>query len=307
MPAWGDGMDAHIVPDPTVRLIRVLAGGAKRIVFVSGNFNIVHPGHLRLLKFAAEAGDFLVVGVSDDLRPALPYPPTCASKAYARYRLSTTHSFWRIPPVPSSPSCSPTWLSKARSTRQPTIPNVRSLKATAEELLFGSGEVRFSSLNLLQREYFELNLSTISVPKDYPTRHGFSMSDLKHALQKVQGLRVLVIGDLIIDEYINCDPIGMSQEDPTIVLIPIESKTFVGGAGIVAAHARGLGAEVEFLTFAGADEPASYAEESLSSIMSTRHCSLTTPVRQHESNDFARTTRRCFGSITFANTQSRRI
>ena len=44
----------------------------------------------------------------------------------------------------------------------------------------------------------------------------------------------------------------MSQEDPTIVFTPIESKTFVGGAGIVAAHARGLGAEVEFLTVAGA-------------------------------------------------------
>ena len=36
-----------------------------RIVFVSGNFNIVHPGHLRLLRFAAECGDFLVVGVYD--------------------------------------------------------------------------------------------------------------------------------------------------------------------------------------------------------------------------------------------------
>jgi bifunctional ADP-heptose synthase (sugar kinase/adenylyltransferase) len=34
-----------------------------RIVFVSGNFNIIHPGHLRLLRFAAECGDFLVVGV----------------------------------------------------------------------------------------------------------------------------------------------------------------------------------------------------------------------------------------------------
>ena len=35
------------------------------IVFVSGNFNIVHPGHLRLLKFAADCGDLLVVGIND--------------------------------------------------------------------------------------------------------------------------------------------------------------------------------------------------------------------------------------------------
>ena len=36
------------------------------IVFVSGTFNIVHPGHLRLLRFAAECGNFLVVGVLSD-------------------------------------------------------------------------------------------------------------------------------------------------------------------------------------------------------------------------------------------------
>ena len=48
----------------TVAEIQKLAGVGKRIVFVSGNFNTVHPGHLRLLRFAAECGDFLVVGVA---------------------------------------------------------------------------------------------------------------------------------------------------------------------------------------------------------------------------------------------------
>jgi len=40
--------------------------------------------------------------------------------------------------------------------------------------------------------------------------------------------KVCVIGDLIVDEYINCDPLGMSQEDPTLLVTPIESKKFVG-------------------------------------------------------------------------------
>ena len=35
-------------------------------VFVNGDFNILHPGHLRLLKFAKESGDYLVVGVNSD-------------------------------------------------------------------------------------------------------------------------------------------------------------------------------------------------------------------------------------------------
>src|SRR5688500_3846230 len=47
---------------------------AKRLVFVSGNFNVVHPGHLRLLQFAAECGDFLVVGVHDQSFPGAKLP-----------------------------------------------------------------------------------------------------------------------------------------------------------------------------------------------------------------------------------------
>jgi cytidyltransferase-like protein len=38
----------------------------KRVVFVSGNFNIIHPGHLRLLSFARSCGDVLLVGLFSD-------------------------------------------------------------------------------------------------------------------------------------------------------------------------------------------------------------------------------------------------
>jgi cytidyltransferase-like protein len=37
----------------------------KSISFVSGNFNINHPGHIRFLLFAAEQAEFLVVGIHD--------------------------------------------------------------------------------------------------------------------------------------------------------------------------------------------------------------------------------------------------
>ena len=38
----------------------------EKIVFVSGNFNVLHPGHLRLLRFASECGKELIVGVNSD-------------------------------------------------------------------------------------------------------------------------------------------------------------------------------------------------------------------------------------------------
>ena len=38
----------------------------KKIVFISGRFNVIHPGHLRLLRFAKKMGDHLIVGLESD-------------------------------------------------------------------------------------------------------------------------------------------------------------------------------------------------------------------------------------------------
>ena len=38
----------------------------KKISFVSGNFNVIHPGHLRRLKFAKEISDILIVYINPD-------------------------------------------------------------------------------------------------------------------------------------------------------------------------------------------------------------------------------------------------
>ncbi len=129
-------------------------------------------------------------------------------------------------------------------------------------MLYSSGEVHFSSIELLPKEGQGAH-SYIEKPLDYPRRHDFAIGGLVGKIAKFSGIRVLVVGDLIIDDYITCDPLGMSQEDPTIVVSPVETKTFVGGAGVVAAHARGLGAEVSYCTVVGKDESASYARASL--------------------------------------------
>lgn len=43
---------------------------AKRVVFASGVFDLLHPGHIRLLDQARSLGDILVVGVQSDANVA---------------------------------------------------------------------------------------------------------------------------------------------------------------------------------------------------------------------------------------------
>lgn len=242
--------------------IRARAAG-RRIAFVSGNFNIVHPGHLRLLRFAAECGEFLAVGVN----------PQTSEGVHVReeLRLEGVRSIGFVDSafiLPDAPEkvvelLRPEVVVKGKEHETQRNPEQAAVETYGGRLLFGSGEVSFSSLDLLRREFQEFNPSSIVKPSDYPARHGFTLQDLKRALAKFSGMRVTVLGDLIVDEYINCEPLGMSQEDPTLVVSPIQQTRFIGGAAIVAAHAHGLGAEVRFLSVSGCDAVADFAKQQL--------------------------------------------
>jgi len=250
------------VMEALAREVRERAEG-REIYFVSGNFNILHPGHLRLLRFAADLGGRLVVGVNTDDAEGVSVEQ--ALRLEGVRAIGAVHEAIAL----SEPAdrfiarLRPEFVVKGREHEGQLNSEQPIVESYGGALIFSSGEVRFSSMELLQAEYVSRGQSAIRKPVDYPLRNDFQMSDLKEALEKFRGLRVVVIGDLMVDEYINCDPLGMSREDPTLVVTPVESKRFVGGAGIVAAHAHGLGASVKFISVAGKDEQARFARREL--------------------------------------------
>lgn len=243
--------------------IRKAVSPAKRIIFVSGNFNILHPGHLRLLKFAADCGDYLVVGVNSGVNNGVVVPEHLRLENIQAIGLVNFAFLLRERPEEFIAKLRPAVVVKGKEHEGRFNPESKVVETYGGHLLFSSGEVVFSSLDLMRREFSEFNLSTIVKPQDFPDRHGFSFHNIRTVLRKFQGLRVMVVGDLIVDEYIACDALGMSQEDPTIVVTPVLQKKFVGGAGIVAAHAKGLGAEVKFISVTGKDAISQFALKQL--------------------------------------------
>ena len=208
----------------------------KKFAFVSGNFNILHPGHLRLLRFARECADFLVVGVLDSRSPGAIVEEDLRLESVKAISLVDYAFLLRIPPERLIRKLKPHFVIKGKEHEDQHNPEAAALADTGGKLLFGSGEMSFSSIDLLRREWQEFIPSTIVHPKEYAARHDFDGGDLLAAMEKMSQLRVGVIGDTIVDEYVTCDPLGMSQEDPTIVVTPIARERFIGGAAIVAAH-----------------------------------------------------------------------
>jgi rfaE bifunctional protein kinase chain/domain len=234
--------------------------GKKRVVFVSGTFNIVHPGHLRLLRFASECGDCLIVGVlSNEIAQNAQLDQNTRLEGVVAINW-VEHAFvLPVRPEELIKALKPAVVVKGKEHENSLNPELEAVQSYGGQLLFGSGDTTFSSLELLQRESELINHSSIIRPASYIAHHGINVDCFSDVLQKIRALNVCVIGDVIVDEYIQCDPLGMSQEDPTIVVAPIMANKFLGGAGIVAAHASSLGAgKVSLISVTGNDEAGGY-------------------------------------------------
>jgi rfaE bifunctional protein kinase chain/domain len=235
------------------------------VVLVCGNFNVLHPGHLRLLRFAKEQGENLIVAVySDKIAGASAYVPEQLRLEGIRSNNLVTDSF--IIDETASQAIKrlrPDIVVKGKEHENLDNPEIYELQQYGGRLVFSSGETIFSSLDIINKEFQSINKKTIHLPESYLSRHCISPTRLADIVKDFSSLKVCVIGDLIIDEYITCEPLGMSQEDPTIVVTPINTIRFIGGAGIVAAHAAGLGAHVNFISVVGDDECGEYAMQEM--------------------------------------------
>jgi rfaE bifunctional protein kinase chain/domain len=235
-------------------------------VFVSGHFNILHNGHIRLLQFAKECGDYLIVAVESDKIAGN------ASYINEKYRFESLKFNNLVdevilanePIVELVSKLKPDIIVKGKEYELLYNPEKSIVEQYGGKLIFSSGESIFSSLDIINKEFTEnVNKYKINRPNDYLSRHSINENKIINLINHFKSLEVCVIGDLIIDEYITCQALGMSQEDPTIVVSPIDSRKFIGGAGIVAAHASGLGAKVHFISVTGNDVTKKFAQKKL--------------------------------------------
>src|SRR5437763_6388474 len=80
-------------------------------------------------------------------------------------------------------------------------------------------------------------------------------SGLHSLVSSFANKRVLVIGDMVADEYLIGKPTRIAREAPVLILELDEERTIPGGASNVAVNARALRAEVFLAGVVGDDLP----------------------------------------------------
>lgn len=231
-------------------------------VFISGKFNVIHPGHIRLFRLGKELAEKLHVALDTD----------GLNQDEIDWRVNALQAIDLVDQIHTYvidnssliEKIKPHVILKGREFRDRRNSEKALVESYGGKLVFGSGINFFSETEFIDKSNLNSGFDEIKLPIEFMRRNNIGKEIVKDFLEKTPSLNVCVLGDLIVDEYINCHPLGMSHEEPTIVVKAVDKKKFVGGAGIVAAHCSALGANTYFISVIGDDEPGSWAKKKIS-------------------------------------------
>ncbi len=242
-------------------IIDKLKAEKKKIVLCHGVFDLLHIGHIRYLTQAKTYGDVLVVTLSPDKfvdkgshRPA--FTEGLRQEALASLGPVDYVAINKWPTAENTLRLlKPDFYAKGSEYREldsdPTgkiALEVEAVKEVGAELVFVE-DIVFSSSNLINK-YLSMFPKEID---DYLEifRRRYSLDQIIEILDKMSQLKVLVVGDTILDEYQFCDAIGKSSKDPTLALQYRSHDLFAGGVLAVANHVASFAESVGLVSVIG--------------------------------------------------------
>tara|TARA_B100000579_G_C22844098_1_gene863354 strand:+ start:573 stop:2093 length:1521 start_codon:yes stop_codon:yes gene_type:complete len=242
------------------KIIAKLKTKGKKIVLCHGVFDLLHVGHINHFQESKKYADILVVSVTSDSfvnkgpnRPA--FDEQNRLKALASLQAIDYVVLSKFPTaVPIIKEIKPNFYSKGQDYKfyqdiTGEIKNeINALKKVNGKMIYTKGEV-FSSSNLINK-FSEVH-STQHKDMIEKIKKKYSFKKIKKLIEKFKKLKVLVIGETIIDQYIFCEAIGKSGKEPVLALKDIKNEQYLGGAAAVCRHISAFCKKISLLSMVG--------------------------------------------------------
>jgi cytidyltransferase-like protein len=256
--------DKIVALDDLPRIRREFQG--RTIVHCHGAFDLVHIGHLIHFDEARSLGDLLVVTITADQfitkKRSVTFKEDDRARQLAALDIVDFVAIVREPTALSAiealhpdvyvkgPEYADLMLDKSRSIFYET----RVLESYGGRIHFTSGET-FSSTKL---SHFLLNSPEASQANPLLRNErvlfrdiassGFKLEQLKAFLARASTLRVCVIGEAIVDEWVDVTLTNLSTQSRCVAGLETARVRQVGGAGIIALHLANFVQQVDCFT-----------------------------------------------------------
>ena len=230
------------------------------IVHCHGVFDLLHIGHIKYFNEAKAMGDTLIVSITPD-RFVNKGPGRPAFKEQLRAEALAALSDIDYLVINNNPTAEeiikiikPNFYIKGpdyKDLKSDITGKIKNEKLAVEsiggKIAFTSGEI-FSSSNLIN-SYVKNNNEQRGFIADL--KKSFSIEQIIDYIESLSDKKVLVMGEIIIDEYVLCNSVGKSGKEPVLVNQKISSEKYAGGAIAVANHLSQFCDEIAIMSYIG--------------------------------------------------------
>jgi len=241
--------------------LRTLKAAGRTIVHCHGVFDLLHPGHIRHLAEAKRMGDVLVVTITPDRyvnkgphRPA--FTETLRAEVLAALDAVDYVGINRWPTaVEAIELLRPDVYVKGQDYKQASddvtggiVHEANAVASVGGRIEF-TDDITFSSSNLINRYLPAYSAEVNDYLAAFRERH--SADEIKGYLDALANLRVLVLGEAILDEYVYVLPLNKSGKEPILAMRHEGREMHAGGSLAIANHLAEFCRTVDLVSYVG--------------------------------------------------------
>jgi rfaE bifunctional protein nucleotidyltransferase chain/domain len=256
--------DKFYEPEDLSIIVDKLRSQGKKIGLSHGVFDLLHPGHIQHFIAAKKEVDFLIVSItSDAFVNKGPGRPIFAENI----RISTLSALSAVDYVTISrgktaekiiESIRPNIYFKgsdyANASDDPTgkISDEKQIVEKFGGKLHFTDEITSSSSKLINSF---LNSAPVEVKNWVQTlKSKYSIVEVENYLQRIENLKVVVIGETIIDQYTKVEALSKSSKDPILAFHLLDTEVYAGGILAIANNCASWTKEVTAISVIANDD-----------------------------------------------------
>ena len=233
----------------------------KKVILCHGVFDLLHIGHIKHFEQAKKLGDILIVTLTPDKYVNKgPNRPAFGEKLRAEAIAS-------LDPVNyvalNSKSTAVNVIQKLRPNiycKGPDYKNhendisgeikneINAIKKVNGKIVYTS-DITFSSTKLIN-QYVSNNSDLQKKVRD-KVKKFYTFPQIRKLIDNFKRVKVLVIGETIIDQYSFCEALGKSGKEPVLVLKDINTEEYLGGAAAISRHLSSFCDKITLLSMIG--------------------------------------------------------
>jgi len=233
----------------------------KRIVMCHGTFDLMHTGHIRHLQRAKREGDVLLVTLTgdsfvnkgpgrpvfgEDLRAETLAALACVDFVAINYEVAAIEAIMRLRPHVYVKG------SEYRAAMEDVTGNIEREQKAVEACggeIFYTDEITFSSSSLLNEHFGVFSPETKEYLQAFSKKYGYK--DVINMVKSLARLKVLVVGDAIIDQYHYIKTLGQVGKGTALAVKYESEEQFAGGSMAVSNHLASFSESVTLVTGLG--------------------------------------------------------